>query len=74
MNAQEKWLQALTRLPLVAILRGLRPEEATAVGAAARMDSPEDGLIDTKMNSAPIKIGSRRFKRRKVIEWRCFLD
>ena len=34
MNALEKWLQALAQLPLVAILRGLRPEEAAAVGAA----------------------------------------
>ena len=34
MNAQEKWLHALAQLPLVAILRGLRPEEAAAVGAA----------------------------------------
>ncbi len=34
MNAWALWLQALQRLPLVAILRGLRPEEAVDVGQA----------------------------------------
>jgi 2-dehydro-3-deoxyphosphogalactonate aldolase len=34
MNPQQKFLAAMAALPLVAILRGLRPEEAAGVGAA----------------------------------------
>ncbi len=34
MNAAEKWSKALAELPLVAILRGLHPDEAAAIGAA----------------------------------------
>ncbi|MDB5945120.1 MAG: 2-keto-3-deoxy-phosphogalactonate aldolase [Ramlibacter sp.] len=49
MNAQEKWSRALAELPLVAILRGLRPEQAAAVGAALR-----DGgfrIVEVPLNS-----------------------
>ena len=34
MNANEKFSAAMKTLPLVAILRGLRPEEASAIGTA----------------------------------------
>ncbi len=34
MTAPEKWSQAFAQLPLVAILRGLLPDEAAATGAA----------------------------------------
>lgn len=34
MTALEKWSDAFANLPLVAILRGLRPDEAAAIGAA----------------------------------------
>lgn len=34
MTADEKWAQAFAQLPLVAILRGLRPDQAAATGAA----------------------------------------
>lgn len=34
MNAHDRWTHAFSQLPLVAILRGVRPDEALAIGAA----------------------------------------
>ena len=40
---------ALHQLPLVAILRGIRPDEAAAVGR--RCTTPASGLIEVPLNS-----------------------
>ena len=49
MTGQEKWAHALDALPLVAILRGLRPDEAAAVGRA--LVDAGFGIIEVPLNS-----------------------
>ncbi len=49
MNALEKFNQALQTLPLVAILRGIAPTEALAVGQA--LHDAHWGLIEVPLNS-----------------------
>ena len=49
MTGQEKWAHALDALPLVAILRGLRPDEAAAVGRA--LVEAGFGIIEVPLNS-----------------------
>ena len=49
MSAQQKFAAALRSLPLVAILRGLQPEEAAAIGAA--LDGAGFRLIEVPLNS-----------------------
>jgi 2-dehydro-3-deoxyphosphogalactonate aldolase len=49
MNADEKFAAAWARLPLVAVLRGLRPDEAPAIGAALAQSGW--GLIEVPLNS-----------------------
>lgn len=49
MNTAEQFAQALDQLPLVAILRGLKPEEAPAIGQAL-VDSGF-ALIEVPLNS-----------------------
>ncbi|PUE26483.1 2-dehydro-3-deoxy-6-phosphogalactonate aldolase [Limnohabitans sp. Jir72] len=49
MNTAEQFAQALDQLPLVAILRGLRPEEAPAVGQA--LVDKGFALIEVPLNS-----------------------
>ena len=48
-DRQERFAAALARLPLVAILRGLQPEEAAAHGAA--LEQTGFGLIEVPLNS-----------------------
>ena len=49
MTGQQKWAHALLALPLVAILRGLRPEEAAEVGRA--LVDAGFGIIEVPLNS-----------------------
>jgi 2-dehydro-3-deoxyphosphogalactonate aldolase len=49
MNPQQKFLAAMAALPLVAILRGLRPEEAAGVGAA--LAAAGFRIIEVPLNS-----------------------
>jgi 2-dehydro-3-deoxyphosphogalactonate aldolase len=49
MNADEKFAAAWTRLPLIAVLRGLQPGEAPAIGAALVQSGW--GLIEVPLNS-----------------------
>jgi 2-dehydro-3-deoxyphosphogalactonate aldolase len=49
MNAVEKFAATWARCPLVAILRGLRPEEAQAIGASLTQGSWK--LIEVPLNS-----------------------
>jgi 2-dehydro-3-deoxyphosphogalactonate aldolase len=49
MNADEKFAAAWTRLPLIAVLRGLQPDEAPAIGAALVQSGW--GLIEVPLNS-----------------------
>jgi 2-dehydro-3-deoxyphosphogalactonate aldolase len=49
MNAQQKFSAAMRSLPLVAILRGLQPAEATAIGAA--LDGAGFRMIEVPLNS-----------------------
>jgi 2-dehydro-3-deoxyphosphogalactonate aldolase len=49
MSADEKFAAAWARLPLVAVLRGLRPDEAPAIGAALVQSGW--GLIEVPLNS-----------------------
>ena len=49
MNADEKFATAWVRLPLVAVLRGLHPDEARAIGAALVQGGW--GLIEVPLNS-----------------------
>jgi 2-dehydro-3-deoxyphosphogalactonate aldolase len=49
MNADEKFAAACARLPLVAVLRGLHPDEATAIGSALVQSGW--GLIEVPLNS-----------------------
>ncbi|MFC5498014.1 2-dehydro-3-deoxy-6-phosphogalactonate aldolase [Caenimonas terrae] len=49
MNPQQKFTAAMAALPLVAILRGLRPVEAAGVGAA--LADAGFGLIEVPLNS-----------------------
>lgn len=54
MNAQEKFAAALSRIPLVAILRGLQPSEALTVGEA--LTSTGWSLLEVPLNSPdPLK-------------------
>ena len=49
MNPDEKYATAWARLPLIAILRGLRPDEAPAIGQALAQSGW--GLIEVPLNS-----------------------
>jgi 2-dehydro-3-deoxyphosphogalactonate aldolase len=49
MNPDEKFATAWARLPLIAILRGLRPDEAPAIGQALAQSGW--GLIEVPLNS-----------------------
>ncbi len=49
MNLNQQFAQAMTTLPLVAILRGLRPSEALAVGSALAGEGWQ--LIEVPLNS-----------------------
>ena len=49
MNADEKFAAAFARLPLVAVLRGLRPEDAGAIGQALVQSGWN--LIEVPLNS-----------------------
>jgi 2-dehydro-3-deoxyphosphogalactonate aldolase len=49
MNAQQKFASALDQMPLVAILRGIAPHEALAVGTA--LSSTGWSLIEVPLNS-----------------------
>jgi len=49
MNADEKFAAAWTRLPLIAVLRGLQPDEAPTIGAALVQSGW--GLIEVPLNS-----------------------
>jgi 2-dehydro-3-deoxyphosphogalactonate aldolase len=49
MNANEQFNQAMQMLPLVAILRGLRPSEALAIGSA--LEGEGWRLIEVPLNS-----------------------
>ena len=49
MNALEKFNHTLQTLPLVAILRGIAPSEALAVGQA--LNDAHWGLIEVPLNS-----------------------
>ena len=55
MNAQEKFAAALSRIPLVAILRGLPPSEALAVGEA--LTSTGWTMLEVPLNSPDPLIG-----------------
>lgn len=49
MNPQQKFSRAMAALPLVAILRGIRPEEAADIGSA--LDGAGFRLIEVPLNS-----------------------